>query len=148
MQYAAGGMEAQRSALDVLAANLALVQTADAAHPVHPLVPQFSSTPTDDDFAASLASLGVTQTGDDGDFATGPDAEPSFAADLPDALDPLPGQVRFAGARPSPTAVSGIDAVSEMVGVLDAQRAFEADASVFDTGKRLIEKTLDVERTT
>ena len=84
MQYAAAGMEAQRSALDVLAQNLALVQTADPKHPVHTLVPQFSSTPEGDEFAASLG----------------------------------------------------------------AQRAFEASAAVFDTGKRLIEKTLSVEQGT
>lgn len=39
------------------------------------------------------------------------------------------------------------DALTEMIAVLDAQRAYEADASVFDTGKRLAERTLDVGRT-
>ena len=47
------------------------------------------------------------------------------------------------------TARSGeaADALTEMIAVLDAQRAYEADASVFDTGKRLAERTLDVGRT-
>ncbi|HXF35302.1 MAG TPA: hypothetical protein VN603_12085 [Candidatus Acidoferrales bacterium] len=38
------------------------------------------------------------------------------------------------------------DALTEMIGVLDAQRAFEMDASVFDVGKRLAERTIDVGR--
>jgi len=44
--------------------------------------------------------------------------------------------------------VTGVDAVSEMVAVLGAQRAYEANASVFDTGKRLIQQTLRVEDST
>ncbi|MFN2461982.1 MAG: flagellar basal body rod C-terminal domain-containing protein [Candidatus Velthaea sp.] len=39
------------------------------------------------------------------------------------------------------------DALTEMIAVLDAQRAYEANASVFDVGKRLAERTLDVGRT-
>ena len=38
------------------------------------------------------------------------------------------------------------DALTEMIAVLDAQRAYEADASVFDVGKKLAERTLDVGR--
>jgi flagellar basal body rod protein FlgC len=38
------------------------------------------------------------------------------------------------------------DALTELIAVLDAQRAYEADASIFDTGKRLVERTLDIER--
>lgn len=40
----------------------------------------------------------------------------------------------------------GGDALTELIAVLDAQRAYEADASVFDVGKRLAERTLDVGR--
>jgi flagellar basal body rod protein FlgC len=39
------------------------------------------------------------------------------------------------------------DPLTELIAVLDAQRAYEANASVFDTGKRLAERTLDIERT-
>lgn len=38
------------------------------------------------------------------------------------------------------------DALTEMIAVLDAQRAYEANASVFDVGKRLAERTLDIGR--
>jgi flagellar basal body rod protein FlgC len=38
------------------------------------------------------------------------------------------------------------DALTEMISVLDAQRAYEMDASIFDVGKRLAERTIDVGR--
>jgi flagellar basal body rod protein FlgC len=38
------------------------------------------------------------------------------------------------------------DALTELIATLDAQRAYEADASIFDVGKRLAERTLDIER--
>ena len=38
------------------------------------------------------------------------------------------------------------DPVTELIAVLDAQRAYEANASMFDVGKRLAERTLDVDR--
>lgn len=37
--------------------------------------------------------------------------------------------------------------LTEMLAVLDAQRAYESDASLFAAGKRLVEHTLDLERT-
>jgi flagellar basal body rod protein FlgC len=39
------------------------------------------------------------------------------------------------------------DALTELIAVLDAQRAYDANASIFDIGKRLAERTLDIERT-
>jgi flagellar basal body rod protein FlgC len=38
------------------------------------------------------------------------------------------------------------DTLTELIATLDAQRAYEADASIFDIGKRLAERTLDIER--
>jgi flagellar basal body rod protein FlgC len=52
--------------------------------------------------------------------------------------------VSLAGSRPLPG--SEADAVTEMVAVLDAQRAYEANASVFEAGKRLAERTIDLGR--
>ncbi|MEA2665854.1 MAG: hypothetical protein QOI11_2798, partial [Candidatus Eremiobacteraeota bacterium] len=51
------------------------------------------------------------------------------------------GRTRFVG-----TVRSGesADALTEMIAVLDAQRAYEANASIFDVGKRLAERTLTV----
>jgi flagellar basal body rod protein FlgC len=39
-----------------------------------------------------------------------------------------------------------IDSIGEMVNVLDAQRAYEADASTFDVGKRLFQRTIEMGR--
>jgi flagellar basal body rod protein FlgC len=60
-----------------------------------------------------------------------------------DGTDEAPVE-RLAGARPSPG--SEADAVTEMVAVLAAQRAYEANASVFEAGKRLAERTIDLGR--
>jgi len=61
-------------------------------------------------------------------------------SDLDDAGLP----VRFLGAVPERGV--DVDAMTEMVAVLDAQRAYETDASVFDAGKRLAERTIDMGR--
>ncbi len=39
---------------------------------------------------------------------------------------------------------SSVDVITEMVSVLNAARAYEANASVFDIGKRLAERTIDM----
>jgi flagellar basal body rod protein FlgC len=59
--------------------------------------------------------------------------------------DASPTPVRFLGTEVQRGV--DVDAISEMVAVLNAQRAFEANASVFDLGKRLAERTIEVGRT-
>lgn len=39
---------------------------------------------------------------------------------------------------------SSVDVIAEMVAVLNATRAYEANAAVFDIGKRLAEHTIDM----
>jgi flagellar basal body rod protein FlgC len=53
-------------------------------------------------------------------------------------------RVEFAGAR----AMRGtnVDILTEMIAVMNASRAYESDAAIFDVGKRLAEKTIDLER--
>lgn len=72
---------------------------------------------------------------------TAPDEVDAFDPDAGDADDtPL---TRLVGtARGGESA----DSLTEMIAVLDAQRAYEANASVFDVGKKLAERTLDVGR--
>jgi flagellar basal body rod protein FlgC len=41
---------------------------------------------------------------------------------------------------------SSVDMLAEMVAVLNASRAFEANASVFDIGKQLAQRTIDMGR--
>lgn len=58
-----------------------------------------------------------------------------FQGDDPDA----PMQVRETN--------EPVDALAEMVSMLDAQRSYEADASIFDVGKRIAERAIDLGRT-
>ena len=54
------------------------------------------------------------------------------------------GQVVFAGTVLQKDDGGGI--LAEMVSVLDASRAYEANASVFEIGKHLAERTIDMGR--
>ena len=117
LSVAADGMSVQRTLLDVAARNVAAAQAATPQHPYPRLVARFAAAEPDDGF------------------------------------DPVPGDgesdddvnwTRFTGTvRGGDTA----DSLTEMIAVLDAQRAYEANASVFDVGKKLAERTLDVGRT-
>jgi flagellar basal body rod protein FlgC len=53
-------------------------------------------------------------------------------------------EVVFAGAVPQKDDGGGI--LAEMVAVLNASRAYEANASVFEIGKHLAERTIDMGR--
>jgi flagellar basal body rod protein FlgC len=54
-------------------------------------------------------------------------------------------QVEFAGTREERG--KNVDILSEMIAVMNASRAYESDASLFDVGKTLAEKTIDMGRT-
>lgn len=41
---------------------------------------------------------------------------------------------------------TNVDILTEMIAVMNASRAYESNASIFDVGKRLAEKTIDLER--
>lgn len=121
LSTAADGMSVQRAMLDVAARNVAAAQASTPTHPYARLVAQFSQPDP-------VAALG------EGDAF---DPEPETAG-----FDDAPG-TRFVGAT---TGGETADALTEMIAVLEAQRAYEANASVFDVGKRLAERTLDVGR--
>ena len=116
LSVAADGMSVQRTLLDVAARNVAAAQAATPQHPYPRLVARFAAAEPDDTF---------DPVPDDGE-----------------AVDDV-NWTRFTGtARGGDTA----DSLTEMIAVLDAQRAYEANASVFDVGKKLAERTLDVGR--
>ncbi|HYZ16593.1 MAG TPA: flagellar basal body rod C-terminal domain-containing protein [Candidatus Acidoferrum sp.] len=71
-----------------------------------------------------------------------------LAEDEPDRFADPDGDPDGAGTRFVGTVRGGetADALTEMIAVLDAQRAYEANASIFDVGKRLAERTLEVGR--
>lgn len=53
-------------------------------------------------------------------------------------------RVRFAGAQVLHG--SSVDMLTEMVSVLNASRAYQANAAIFDVGKQLAQKTIDMGR--
>jgi flagellar basal body rod protein FlgC len=128
LDAAARGMDAQRTILDVAARNVAAAQAAVPGRPYARLVATFVPDPAG---APDDADVPV-----DGDALRALDDAPS------PGFDDVPARAAVAIARRPGTG----DALTELIAVLDAQRAFEADASVFDTGKRLAERTLDIER--
>jgi flagellar basal-body rod protein FlgC len=128
LRASAAGMDAERSALDLAARNVAAAQATPDRGSFERLIPKFAIAP---------------QTDDDGDGVEPPD-------DLGDGIagdgeDDASLPVRYLGSTPERGV--DVDAVTEMVAVLDAQRAYEANASVFDIGKRLSERTIDMGRT-
>lgn len=115
LSLAADGMSVQRTNLDVAARNVAAAQASTPAHPYPRLVAQFAGAAVDEGGEA----MPEPDAADDGDAP----------------------QTRFLGTRPSGETA---DALTEMVAVLDAQRAYEQNATIFDVGKRLAERTLQV----
>jgi flagellar basal body rod protein FlgC len=111
----ADGMDVQRLMLDVAARNVAAAQASTPEHPYPRLVARFAPAAADDGLEPDLDPDG--------------DAEAS------------PSHTRFLGTAPSGETA---DALTEMIAVLDAQRAYEANASIFEVGKRLAERTITV----
>jgi flagellar basal body rod protein FlgC len=77
--------------------------------------------------------------------AAGPNAD--YERDIPvfRVVDDHDGpRVEFAGTRTERG--TNVDILTEMIAVMNASRAYESDASIFDVGKRLAEKTIDLER--
>jgi flagellar basal body rod protein FlgC len=52
--------------------------------------------------------------------------------------------VSFTGTQTQPG--KNVDTIAEMIAVMNASRAYEADASLFDVGKTLAERTIDMGR--
>lgn len=52
--------------------------------------------------------------------------------------------VQFSGSHSQPG--TNVDILTEMISVMNASRAYEANASMFDVGKTLAEKTIDMGR--
>jgi flagellar basal body rod protein FlgC len=125
LESAARGMTAQRTILDVAARNVAAAQAAVPGHPYQRLVASLTAPASADDPIGDAGlppeMVAIEGAGED-------DGGP---AGLPVTIAREPG--------------TG-DALTELIAVLDAQRAYEANASIFDTGKRLAERTLDIDR--
>jgi flagellar basal body rod protein FlgC len=120
---AADGMSAQRRMLDIAARNVAAAQASTPDHPYARLVASIEPR-------ADVASGDSFEPGDSSDDDTAADGAPQTPATSV-SVHSEPG--------------SG-DSLTEMIAVLDAQRAYEQHASVFDIAKRLAERTIDIGR--
>jgi flagellar basal body rod protein FlgC len=78
--------------------------------------------------------------------AAGPDG--TYARAIPEfhVVDGGDGEARvqFTGARTERG--TNVDILTEMIAVMNASRAYESDASLFDVGKTLAEKTVELGR--
>lgn len=78
--------------------------------------------------------------------AAGPNGEYARAIPTFAVADSEDGDARvvFTGTRTENG--RNVDILTEMIAVMNASRAYETDASIFDVGKTLAEKTMDLER--
>ena len=77
--------------------------------------------------------------------AAGPNAE--YARAVPEFRvvdDRGESLLEFAGTHVE--SGTNVDLLTEMIAVMNASRAYESDASLFDAGKTLAEKTIELER--
>ncbi|MGH7748409.1 MAG: hypothetical protein ACREQ5_27180 [Candidatus Dormibacteria bacterium] len=145
---AAAGMDAERAALELAAHNVAAAQASPTGGSFERLVPHFALAPLpggSPPLELPVEDLAVPEPAAFGDDSDGDDAGDGLAADgTPGSAVAGDPPIRYLGAR----SVRGTDAdaIVEMVAVLDAQRAYESDASLFDLGKRLAERTIDLGR--
>ena len=137
---AADGMSAQQSAIGIYAKNIAL---ANAGSPVSTaLEPTFVTSSANENEGDDFSRLIADHSDDSFAAATSRADDVSPPADFDDAGE--------TGTRAPVVAMTGThvvhrraDALGEMVAAMNAQRAFEANASVFELGKRLAERTID-----
>lgn len=78
--------------------------------------------------------------------AAGPSAD--YARMIPEfrVVDSEDGGVRVQFSGTHTERGTNVDILTEMIAVMNASRAYESDASIFDVGKTLAEKTLELER--
>jgi flagellar basal body rod protein FlgC len=78
--------------------------------------------------------------------AAGPNAD--YARMIPEfrVVDSEDGGVRVQFSGTHTERGTNVDILTEMIAVMNASRAYESDASIFDVGKTLAEKTLELER--
>jgi flagellar basal body rod protein FlgC len=78
--------------------------------------------------------------------AAGPDGEYSRMVPEFRVVDSEDGDTRVEFAGTNVERGTNVDILTEMIAVMNASRAYESDTSIFDVGKTLAEKTIDLER--
>lgn len=136
------GMAAQAGAMNVYAHNMALAQTSTPDHQAYGFEPMFATGTGDElggDPADAFASLvsGKSDDAEDGD-----DGDSSGAGSIMGMLPGIPaGQVAMTGVRKTATPV---DTITQMVNMMNAQRVYESQSSLFDESKSIAQKTIQM----
>lgn len=140
---AASGMAAHRAEMDLIAENIANagVSRADGSQ-YRPRMPVFEPA-GDTSFAAALET------------ALGTDPSGAFALDSADAGDSALGFALFSEQAPQPVRLAGVsvsraseagDSIGQMVSLVAAGRAYDADVAALQAAKQMDVEAIDVDR--
>ena len=149
---AASGMAAHRAEMDVIAENIANagVSRADGSQ-FRPRIPVFEP-------AADGSSF---EQGDDASFASalesalGADRSDGYGGDPVDNSDSAFGFALFGGPAPQPVRLAGFsvspasdadDSIGQMVSLVAAGRAYDADVATLQAAKQMDVEAIDVDR--
>jgi flagellar basal-body rod protein FlgC len=144
LSISASGLSAERLRMDVTAENLANAQSTQGAdgQPYRRKQVVLQATGGEDGFAGALnGALGTPSAG-------APAGGVQAAAIVE---DPTPGRRVYDPGHPDADAqgyvtMPNVDAVTEMVDLIGASRAYEANATAMQTAKQMFTKTLDLLR--
>jgi len=143
---AASGMAAHRAEMDLIAENIANagVSKADGTQ-FRPRVPVFEPA-GDGSFSSALASaLGSDATDPTGGLALDPADTGDSAFGLAIFGEPAPQPVRLAGVTVLP-ASDADDSIGQMVSLVAAGRAYDADVAALQAAKQMDVEAIDVDR--
>jgi flagellar basal-body rod protein FlgC len=155
-EIAASGMAAHRAEMDLIAQNIANADlTAASGRPFRPhaAVVAPSDDPTFADALGSALSVATSSTFgmSEADDPVGEGwAGDAFAAAFGGGYAPQP--VRVAGVIDEPSTgpeargEAGIDSISEMVSLVSAGRAYDADVASLQAAKQMDAEAIDVDR--
>ena len=140
LDVSATGLTAQRLRMDVTAENLANAQTTRGANgqPYRRKEVILQEIPQGG-FGSQLAAA----------MGTGASARPGGVEVAAIAEDSTPGKLVYDPGNPDANAqgyvrMPNVDTVSEMVDLIDASRAYEANVTAMQSTKQMLAKTLDL----
>jgi flagellar basal-body rod protein FlgC len=141
LEISASALTAQRLRMDVTSENLANAQTTKGADgkPYQRKEVVLQEIPQSGSFGAALSSAMGAGSGD----AAGGVEVARIAADQ------TPGKLTYDPGNPDANAqgyvqMPNVDTVTEMVDLIDASRAYEANVTAMNASKQMFTKTLDL----
>jgi flagellar basal-body rod protein FlgC len=141
LDISASGLTAQRLRMDVTAENLANAQTTKGADgkPYRRKEVVLQEIPGSGGFGAQLTAA----------IGTGSKAPAGGVQVAQIATDPTPGKLTYDPGNPDANAqgyvqMPNVDTVTEMVDMIDASRAYDANVTAMSASKQMFAKTLDL----